>query len=175
VAIEPHILVTAGHCVDSMRGHTTLVALGRDFAGPGVLVDRMWRVDPPQDIGLMHVDGTLPVTAALTQGGLLHLGAPPRPGERLTLVGYGCDSKWPPFTRSERGANAFVSGGGLVLFDGVVCHGDSGGAVFDRGGRLVAVMVASAAFLPGSPEVNVGTLIEVALPGLLGMDAPEGT
>lgn len=80
----------------------------------------------------------------------------PSVGDRVTLVGYGCER----FVRTGTWTGK-INPQGMWVVRGLACHGDSGGGVFDKGGRLVGVMSAIA---PGRVYV---TLMADALPQLV--------
>lgn len=58
----------------------------------------------------------------------------------LTVEGFGCDP-WNPSRRPAEHPRGFPWAGLEIEFDGVVCHGDSGGALW-QGGELVGILTA---------------------------------
>lgn len=145
VAVKPTVLTTAGHCVDA-------IGMG-DVVGGGSVVG-YWHA-PGKDAALLHVDA--PVRTYSPAGPRI-----PATWEPLEVVGYGCDSTEATFRRAQR--RAFMLGrdvdGSLVL-DGNVCHGDSGGGVFDGSGLLLGILV------------TAGTLSDNAVVGIVGAEPLE--
>lgn len=119
----PHTAYTAWHCAQYLPG---AVQLGADLA---------------------QVHGDYPPPYARLAGAV---------GEELLLEGFGCDPvkvwAWVLPRRSVRPARVLVVGfstpGIELLLDGRICPGDSGGAVWNDHGNLVAIMTATSTRYP---------------------------
>jgi hypothetical protein len=128
VAIGPELALSARHC---FRDEGADLGALRSLDGM-VHPVRSVALSPTADIAVLSFDGdtpTAPVSPTL-----------PRLLDPVWTVGFGC----PP--AGELGVRPAVWGPGPDLdgeyvLSGVVCPGDSGGPVFDRAGRVVALSV----------------------------------
>lgn len=125
VAVDANTVVTATHCV--ANGSFEVEA----YPGLRYTNVRVSVADEARDVAIVHVEPALGAVAEL---------APflPLPGTLVYAVGFGCAQGRAPAVH----AGAYVArdlDGDLVLAMGV-CHGDSGGPVFDEQGRLFAII-----------------------------------
>lgn len=116
VAISPTRVLTAKHCL----------RLGDDITVNGVEV-KSWFLSETQDLALLIVNDPLPKWHPVTTGIPL----------ALMLEGYGCSSDM----LLQRSAILSHMHEHEIGISGCVCHGDSGGAVLDDAGRLIAIIV----------------------------------
>jgi hypothetical protein len=129
VAIEPHTLTTARHCLDHIGAGWVLVPKRE----PYVVTDG-WHSNQ-DDVALLHVADDLPVVSPVATY-LPHI------GDLGYVAGYGCDSTQGMQRLGVRpmrylGRDSF----GTFWYAGSACHGDSGGGVFDESGALIGVTV----------------------------------
>ncbi len=130
VAIGPHDVLTARHCVRDQKAADLRV--GIDSEALSVPVED-FAEDPVFDIAALRLKLPLPPPYA-------ELGEAPVMGARMYVVGYGCSRRHN--TKRLVHVARYVARR-LPLQDlalrGVACRGDSGGAAFDAYGRLVGI------------------------------------
>lgn len=126
VAVAPRLAATAGHCTGT--GFGTLEGPG------GTYQVESDQASPEADVAWLYTSSDMPVTAAPSPD-------VPELGELVWLSGYGCTgdlmtrpAAWTGIPHRERYGSFQVAG--------VLCRGDSGGAMFDTQGRVVAVISA---------------------------------
>lgn len=117
VAVAPHRVLTAEHCIDPVG----LVELRQPSGAQLEAVVRTPWVGA--DIVTLKTTATLPAFEYAT--------AAPQQGDLLQLIGYGCGGQQTHELRALQPA----------LAAGEACHGDSGGAVLNASGELVGVFV----------------------------------
>jgi S1-C subfamily serine protease len=133
VVIGPRTVLTAKHCIGSEEGTYGKVIMGYVKILTGEMYPIRFRSpDPREDIALLMVSEPMGVEPAKI--------APKDFSAALTLEGYGClqESSELPLLRSATYRYKIEN---MLFMSGCVCHGDSGGPVFDDQGRLVALMV----------------------------------
>ena len=126
VAVSPRLAATAAHCTGT--GFGTL-------EGPhGSYPVETDNASPEADIAWLYTASDMPVFATPSPD-------VPELGELIWLAGYGCTgdlsvrpAAWTHIPRPNSVGSFQVAG--------VLCPGDSGGAVFDTQGRVVAVLSA---------------------------------
>lgn len=129
VAIEPHILSTARHCIRALGDGYILGPHGSLFQ-----VVEGW-ASKSDDVALLKVEEVLPVASPVAV--LL-----PRVGDLAYFAGYGCDTTADHFSLGVRTASYDGRDSwGTFWFRGSACHGDSGGGAFDGEGALIGVLV----------------------------------
>ncbi len=161
-ALEPHTLTTARHCV--------LAAIEGGSPGFVVMPDgsmnevvNAW-VSPTNDAALLTVKDALPMVMPAAR-------ELPAVGDILWIAGYGCDShaggtdfifelRVSPLTYLGRDIH------GAEVYHGTVCHGDSGGAVFNAKGQLVAIVVAGGENSEGVSSFVLAEPLSTVLDGL---------
>lgn len=126
VAIAPKQALTTAHCLRNRDRRWLVLADGALVPVIGHEVDG--------ELAVLHVYSRLPVVAQVAR-------RVPQPGDRAWLAGYGCRSDGWRLRLDVREARALNA----VQYAGNACHGDSGGGVFDAGGRLVGVLVTRSA------------------------------
>lgn len=117
VVISPTQVLTAKHCL----------CLGDDITVNGVEIVS-WALPELQDLALLTVKEPFEKWHSVTASVPL----------ALMLEGYGCTG-----ALLQRSAILLYDLGVEIKIGGCVCHGDSGGAVLDDDGRLVAIIVST--------------------------------
>lgn len=117
-------VLTAFHCMTT-NGTTVVIAGDAEylvaFHTPSTTADlTLLEVVSPMDIPPVEIATEIPIA--------------------LMLVGYGCSGYADPVQRS---AVMLFTTDDQIGIGGCVCHGDSGGAVFDDYGQLLGIMVST--------------------------------
>lgn len=135
VVIGPRTVLTAKHCVENDDGALGKVIMGYVKAITGEMYPiRLRSTDPKEDIMMVTVSEPMGIQPAeISPRESLSTAA-------LSLQGYGCLQESSDLPLQRSGSARFIVDNTLFL-EGCICHGDSGGPVFDAKGRLVAVMV----------------------------------
>lgn len=142
VVIGPRTVLTAKHCIETDTGEIGKVIMGYVKTITGDIYPvRLRSPDSREDIMMLTVSDPMGVTPAeIAPLESLSTAA-------LSLQGYGClhESNQLPFDATalplqRTGAARYIIDNTLYMA-GCICHGDSGGPVFDARGRLVALMV----------------------------------
>lgn len=135
VVVGPRTVLTAKHCVENDEGALGKVIMGYVRALTGEMYPiRLRSPDPNEDIMMVTVSEPM---------GILPAEISPRESlstAALSLQGYGCLQESSDFPLQRSGVARFIVDNNLYL-SGCICHGDSGGPVFDAMGRLVALMI----------------------------------
>lgn len=128
VIVGPRSVLTAKHCIElsggTLVGGSVATIDGRSFEV------KLRSPDPDADIALLQVDKLLKITPAK-----IARKAP----MALTLEGYGC-VQGPVTVPLQRPAVALRQLNRVLFLAGCICHGDSGGPIFDDDGALVGLM-----------------------------------
>lgn len=128
VIVGPQSVLTAKHCTD-LDGGRLVRGLVTTSLGDTFEVKRRHE-DPDEDIVLLFVDKPFEIQPATVAAQV---------PMALTLEGYGCAPvplTWP----LKRQAIALAQHDHILFLAGCVCHGDSGGPIFDDDGSLVGLM-----------------------------------
>lgn len=139
VAISDHELLTAAHCVN--KGDFEVVA----FPGVSMGLGEVMYVDSGQDRARVRVPGLLTVQAPIAH-------KLPEEGDLVFAAGFGCYGSLA--VTPGLYLDATTASGQLGLAVGV-CHGDSGGPVFNELGEVFAVMSAKATDVPLAVAADV--------------------
>lgn len=123
VAIGPIRYLTAGHCAGRVAVLESRAGEKYEAGTP--------KAAPEADVALGSAARPLPAWAQIGVD-------MPRTGSRLTLNGYGCDPRG--LVRASMWVSQTPVMFGRYTVVGPVCHGDSGGGVFNEQGELVAVI-----------------------------------
>ena len=139
VVIGLRTVLTARHCVEGGRRIGGFI---RTLLG-GLHPVRFYSPDPEEDITMLTVADTMGVEPA-------EIAPRGEVSSTLRLEGYGCLPQLEllplhavDIEPLQRRALARYSIGNALYLAGCICHGDSGGPVFDNKGRLVALMIAT--------------------------------
>ncbi len=124
VAIGPRTALTAAHCA------------GRMYAAEGQRIEAAIYPWLGRDVVLVSVPRPLRARAAIIRRA--------RPG-LVRIVGWGCSNMRKLAVRDLEADAAF---GDPTYLSGRICHGDSGGGVFDSEGYLVAIGIALSSSYP---------------------------
>lgn len=137
VAIGLRTVLTARHCVE---GGKRIGGFIRTLLG-GLHPVRFYSPDPEEDITMLTIADSMGVQPA-------EIAPRGEVSSALRLEGYGCLPQLEllplhgvDIEPLQRQATARYVIGNALYLSGCVCHGDSGGPVFDDQGRLVALMV----------------------------------
>lgn len=150
VAVGPRTVLTAQHCTE-LGGKIT------------VAMDGM----PQHEVAVVATHPTLDFSALTLKDDIeppyADVGAPPLEYDPVLFVGYGCALR-PGGTlgRLETRTGLYLRRGSPplptefpdLLSAGVVCHGDSGGALFDGERRLIGILCAAGLTDEGIPLVR---------------------
>ena len=138
--IDPHFVLTAGHCIVSQIAHGAHIAIGSTASSPTASVPVAGsRVDPAYDPSTLAHDAALLVLAEAAPVTPVPLGSdPPAVGSAVQIVGWGETMAGAMDYGTKRSGTALVAGVTPLAFTvtpdpSQPCVGDSGGPALSAG------------------------------------------